>query len=581
MSRPAKPSQHHPSFPKPGEIFEGRYRIVAPIGSGGFAQVYHAVQVDLERNVALKVLTPGLAQNSGTAEYSETLVQRFHQEARMVSKLHDPHTITMYDYGRTDKGLLYMVFEFVNGVSLAQLIRRDGPIAADRVIKVLKQTLLSLQEAHVMGVLHRDIKPANIMIYDHVGRPDQVKLLDFGIAKLLTDAQGPIQDLTAEGAMVGTPRYMSPEQILGKTLTPASDLYSLGLVAFEMIVGKKANDNNSTMTIIGRQLDPLPFVLPPQLLIAPGLRRIIERMLKKDIDQRPRSADEALAALEFVNDETTPDIDSPLRRVARIDELVPTLETSLGGLPDASQRATRQEKPALGDPTSTLRESAPIQLRTDIVALGSDTAPAVRRNVQTAPKRKSRRREALAGTAFAAILLLVAANLFGFFDPDDNDANPSVVADLAHAQSAEGDEALLDGEPEMLIVDTRPHGLRISFDGVEVGVSPMTVNLSGVRFPVAVTAQLNDRIERSIVLQRPSPRVLVDFGEIYDSHDEVEIEAHVEDHEHVPAIDGVSQKPLPAKKKSTRPPPRKSSNKASSTTESGDPMRLPALDGAQ
>lgn len=279
------------TFPKTGDLFEGRYRIGPMIGAGGFARVYKAQQEDLGREVALKIMTP-----PKDGDYDPHLVERFNQEARLVSRLRDPHTITMFDYGRNQDGLLYMVFEYVNGVSLSNLIASEAPIRADRAMKILRQTLSSLEEAHSLGMLHRDIKPGNIMVFEHVGRPDQVKLLDFGIAKL-TGADQPGQDLTADGALIGTPRYMSPEQIRGEKLTPQSDLYSLGLVAYELLMGKKAIESNSSVTIIGKQLDPQSFALPPMANVPAGLRTWVNRLLAKERAHRFKSATDALQAL--------------------------------------------------------------------------------------------------------------------------------------------------------------------------------------------------------------------------------------------------------------------------------------------
>ena len=279
------------TFPKPGDLFEGRYRIRSMIGSGGFARVYSAMQEDLGRVVALKILTP-----PKDGDYETKVVDRFNQEARLVSRLQDPHTITMFDFGRSADGLLYMVFEYVNGVSLSHLISTEAPLAPTRVVKILLQTLSSFEEVHAMGVLHCDIKSGNIMVFERVGRADQAKLLDFGIAKLTGSDQLP-QDLTADGALIGTPRYMSPEQIRGEKLTAQSDIYSLGLVAYEMLMGKKAIESNSSVTIIGKQLDPQSFALPVMASVSVGLRTIINRMLAKERDGRYLNASDVMTAL--------------------------------------------------------------------------------------------------------------------------------------------------------------------------------------------------------------------------------------------------------------------------------------------
>ena len=272
-----------------GETFEGRYRITGTLGKGGFAIVFRARQIELDREVALKVLLPEELSEDDSQEsqptdisgptgdsYSQELARRFKREAKLVSQLRDPHTITMYDYGETDDGLLYMVFEYVDGKDLKKVVSGQGGLAAERVVGILRQVLESLHEAHSHGVLHRDLKPANIMLYEHLGKVDQVKLLDFGIAtRVLDKTQEDLTSLTQEGSIVGTPRYMAPEQIRGEDLTPAADLYSLGLVAFYMLTGDKPIPGSNSVEIIARQVTPEPIRLPPDLDLPAGLRRVL------------------------------------------------------------------------------------------------------------------------------------------------------------------------------------------------------------------------------------------------------------------------------------------------------------------
>ena len=301
---------HEPQFPRIGELFVGRYRIDSVVGAGGFSQVYRAKQIDLGRDVAIKVLKPVRDDSKSESEREakfEQVARRFEREARLISRLKDRNTVIMYDHGRTHDGLLFMVLEYVDGRTVSDLIAETGPLAPDRVVKILEQALTSLHEAHSLGVLHRDIKPGNIMVYEHVGRADQVKVLDFGIAKAVdrsdTGERGHTtsSDVTADGVLVGTPRYMSPEQIRGKTLGPGSDIYSLGLVTFEMLNGTKAVDADSSLRIIARHLDTDPILVPDDLPIPLTLRAIVNRMLLKDPAARYASCDEVLHDLAAWN----------------------------------------------------------------------------------------------------------------------------------------------------------------------------------------------------------------------------------------------------------------------------------------
>ena len=345
------------AFPKPGDCFKDRYEILAEVGSGGFSRVYRARQRGLDREVALKILRPmGTADGPRTRARWEDWSKRFEREARLVSKLRDPHTVTVHDYGETASGLWYIVFEYIDGDTVAQA-RSTGPLAPERVVDILTQVLQSLEEAHQQGVLHRDIKPDNLMLYEHVGRKDRVKVLDFGIAKGTPDgADQTVEEITRDGYLLGTPRYMAPEQIREETTTPASDIYSLGLVAWEMLAGKPAITHHETVSIISRQVDPEPFELPEQLSVPPWLRSVVSRMIAKDPTARFASARQVLDALEagpksgFATSDTidTPSPDtgalqadggSPLSASGQL--IDPNLDASDGGFEPASDDRKR------------------------------------------------------------------------------------------------------------------------------------------------------------------------------------------------------------------------------------------------
>ena len=159
-------------LPAAGHVFERKYRIVDMIGAGGFARVYRASFEDVGRDVAIKILVP---QFSGPNPYPDELVQRFHREARAVADLKSPHTVTLHDFGRANNGLLYMVFEFVDGTPLDVLVQEHGALGSERTVRIVQQTLHSIKEAHAVGILHRDIKPANIMLFDYMDETDKVK----------------------------------------------------------------------------------------------------------------------------------------------------------------------------------------------------------------------------------------------------------------------------------------------------------------------------------------------------------------------------------------------------------------------
>ena len=372
-------------LPLPGEVFEGKYKIHEVIGRGGFATVYRATDSEVGRDVALKILSP---RDGG---YPETVVARFLREARLLAGLQDPHTITMFDFGRTDGGLLFMVFEYVSGLDLAELIKRRGALPAKQVHHILKQVLYALREAHGAGVFHRDIKPPNLLIYAYMGDESCVKLLDFGVAKPVDADLGGPANLTKKGALVGTPRYMAPEQIFGHELSASADLYSLGLVAYEMLTGRPAMDARTNKDRVRQQLSDTPTVVPEDVG-TPALRSVINRMALKEPAARYQSADEALVALRSgkvekpvqhtssgrdggraaatVGDETMPPVLTPnLRRIILIGALTAASGLLVVWVGSSWLRASRAQVVEIGETVSD-------ETTTAIERVVTSTAPA-------------------------------------------------------------------------------------------------------------------------------------------------------------------------------------------------------------
>lgn len=280
---------------EPGHIFEGKYRILRELGSGGFGMVYLAQQISMDRPVALKVLKPGVSAHAPSAR------QRFLREVQIISKLRHPNTVTIHDYGETVHGVVYMVLEYVEGKTLKDLLQREGAQEPLRALGIARQIARSLAEAHSHGIVHRDLKPANIMLAQVDADSDFVKVLDFGVARLLNTEDA---DLTSAGvadgerALIGTPRYMSPEQVRGENLTGTSDLYSLGLVTYEMLVGEPAVQGDTTMGLIGQQLSPEPLRLPSLQALPPSLQQLLRRATDKAIARRFQNADEFARAID-------------------------------------------------------------------------------------------------------------------------------------------------------------------------------------------------------------------------------------------------------------------------------------------
>lgn len=281
-------------MPAPGDTIAGRYEIISLIGSGGGGSVYKARQLNVEREVALKLLP---------AESMEDLaaMRRFEREARLISRLRHPNTITVYEFDRTQDGVLYIVMELIHGQSLKDTLKQDLVLPPPRAVRILQQALKSLAEAHSVGIVHRDIKPANIMLCDMHGDQDFVKVLDFGVATVLADTQSSVQhadDVTTTVDVVGTPQYMSPEQFRSREIGPPSDLYSLGTVMFEMLAGFSPFNGETVNDILIKHLfDPIPPI-PEFLNDYPALIDIVRKLLNKEPAERFQSAEEVLEALK-------------------------------------------------------------------------------------------------------------------------------------------------------------------------------------------------------------------------------------------------------------------------------------------
>ena len=264
-----------------GRTLNNRYVVEDKIGEGGFGAVFRGKQIATGREVALKILHPHNVAD-------QTIVARFRREAEACSRLRDPHTVTTYDFDETPDGILYLAMELLRGQSLHQVQKAQGPMGVPRVLKIMDQVAASLAEAHANGIVHRDMKPENVFIETREG-DDHVKVLDFGIAKIIADDRS-APALTAVGQTLGTLEFMSPEQLRGQKLDGRSDLYALGMMAYEMLTGTLPFASaKSPIEIINfhmRQEPPPPSKLNDKVSIPAEVDAIIVKMVAKDRDKR-------------------------------------------------------------------------------------------------------------------------------------------------------------------------------------------------------------------------------------------------------------------------------------------------------
>ncbi len=281
------------ALPSLGAIIDETYEIKSLLGKGGFGAVYLARHIPMEREVALKLLLP---QGHNPME----MVQRFRREVMAIRNLSHPNTVRIFDYRDSDEDtLIYYTMEYLRGETLKDVVRGEGPQSPRRVSHIIKQILKSLAEAHAMGIVHRDLKPANIMLVEMYGEQDFVKVLDFGIAKVMEQEDDEDEPLTSAGMLVGTLRYMSPEQIKGLPLGPYTDIYALGLITLEMLIGQSVFAGTGRWEILQKQVSPQPIEFPAELYNSP-LRPILERMLAKESAERYPNAEELLRDLNSI-----------------------------------------------------------------------------------------------------------------------------------------------------------------------------------------------------------------------------------------------------------------------------------------
>ena len=298
-SEEAKKPVRRATAPDPliGRVISDRFRILSLIARGGMGKVYQAEQAPLGRAIALKVLNPNYQ-----GDHDPEFHKRFFLEASICAKLTHPNTVTIFDYGRTEDeadAIYFIAMELLEGRTLHRALREEQRLPVERALHIARQVCRSLREAHGMGVIHRDLKPANIFLVKHGDERDFVKVLDFGLVKDIDTGE----DLTQTGLFMGSPKYMSPEQIRGDRVDGRSDVYALGVILFEMIAGKVPFDRATSVNILMAHVHEAPPTfadIDPELHVDPHVEQIVQKAIAKDPDERYESMDAMLVALKRV-----------------------------------------------------------------------------------------------------------------------------------------------------------------------------------------------------------------------------------------------------------------------------------------
>ena len=290
----------HDEDPLIGQTLAGKYLIEELIKHGGMGAVYRGKHVLMDKTVAIKVLRPSLAMDND-------VVARFSREAKAASRISHPHAVSVTDFGEDENGVVFLVMEYLDGRTLKEIVRSEGPLALDRAVEIVRQVAGALDAAHEQGVIHRDLKSDNIMLSQTNGG-DWAKVLDFGIAKIQQPNGAPDGDITAANLVIGTPQYMSPEQCAQSgPLDARSDIYSFGIILYEMLAGRVPFTGESPTVIMMKQVQDAP---PPLLDARPELPKrvgsVVSRALAKQPSNRFQSAGEfSLALAEAATDAET------------------------------------------------------------------------------------------------------------------------------------------------------------------------------------------------------------------------------------------------------------------------------------
>ena len=490
-----------------GTVIDGRFEVRALLGEGGMGSVYRAWQRSIGREVAIKLIDQRHSRDP-------MAVRRFLREARLASQLSQPNTVSVFDFGQAADGRLFIAMELIRGKTLAEVLEADGPFSVARAAWVGVQLCDALDAAHRLQIVHRDLKPANVVVLDEPPGRDLIKVLDFGLAKSLTDAE---TQTTDTGLVVGTPRYMAPEVVMGEKPTPSSDLYAVGVILGELTTGKLLWDATSFPALAGQKLQGSPVLAE----IPSAIRGVVARLIMPEQARRPATASEVRGLLRpLVMGAETPVPWTGPQRAIDAHAATPTPSprvtaptVALRGDDAPTLPATPTPLPEVEPPVRPAAPATPVTSATPVTPASTTSTSAVR------PTSAGRRWPAAAaglavlGAAIAGVVVTTrsdgrgghrAAAAAATTVNDAGAAAAEVATDAAVVPLAPEPIDAAAGPAEIVLrVTTRPSGAELTVDGVRYGATPAEVRIArGTAAVVVEVVRGGKRARKSVVPDR-------------------------------------------------------------------------------